>query len=153
VNAVQDHPNAVCDVDALNSLLRSQLAALETYDRAMSKFEDHHLIAELQGIREEHARAIAQLRERVIQFGGEPCEGSDLWGACAAAITGPEQVIGPTTALAALRQGEEHSINELEDVLKNENVNTECKKLLRTDLLPCSRKHVEELNRLMGGMN
>jgi len=152
MNAVNDHPSATCDVDALNTLLRDQLAAVETYDRAMSKFEDHHVLADLQQIREEHARAMVQLRDKVIQFGGEPCEASGPWDACAAAIAGPAQIIGPATALAALRQGEEHAINEFDDVLKNDNVNPECKNLIRADLLPRGRNHVEDLNRLMGGM-
>jgi hypothetical protein len=153
MNTLHEHDPAISDIDTLNSLLRCQLAAVETYDQAMHKFDDSHVLADLQTIRQEHIDAEILLREKVLQSGGEPVETSGPWGACAAAISGEANVIGPATALAALRQGEEHAINEFEDTLKHENVNLDCKNLIRTNLLPISRKHVAELNRLMGGMN
>jgi hypothetical protein len=153
MNTLHEHEPAISDIDTLNSLLRCQLAAVETYDQAMHKFDDSHVLADLQTIRQEHIDAEILLREKVLQLGGEPVEASGPWGACAAASSGEANVIGPATALAALRQGEEHAINEFEDTLKHENVNLDCKNLIRTNLLPISRKHVAELNRLMGGMN
>jgi hypothetical protein len=87
----------------------------------------------------------------VSHFGGEPAESSGPWGAFAAAVTGMAKALGPATVLSALRQGEEHGINEYEDALHNEKVNPACKDMIRTDLLPSCRNHVEELNRLMGG--
>jgi hypothetical protein len=153
MNTTKEHNESMTDIETLNSLLRCQLAAVETYDRAISKFVDPHLLADLQTIREEHLQAEILLRERVLELGGEPVDASEPWSACAAAITGAEKVIGPATALAALRQGEEHSINEFEDSLKHENMNVESKNLIRSNLLPTSRKHVAELNRLMGGMS
>jgi hypothetical protein len=152
MNTYDERTHAYTDIETLNSLLRGQLAAVETYDRAINKFEDPHLLSDLQTIREEHLQGEILLREKVIQLGGEPVESSEPWGACTAAITGSEKVVGPATALAALRQGEEQSINEFEDSLKHENMNLECKNLIRTNLLPTGRKHVAELNRLMGGM-
>ncbi len=152
MHELKNQPNATCDTDALNSLLRGELSAVETYDQAMDKFEDQHILADLHKMRERHAHAVLLLREKVARFGGEPPEGSGPWGAFAAAITGTAKVFGPATALSALRQGEEHGINEYEDALKNEDVNPECKDMIRADLLPKCRGHVEELNRLMGGM-
>lgn len=149
---LKNHLGASCDTDALNALLRGELSAVETYEQAMEKFEDQHILTDLQKIHEQHAHAAQALRERVAHFGGEPSAGSGPWGAFAAAITGTAKVIGPATALCALRQGEEHGINEYEGALKNEEVDSECKEIIRSDLLPKSRWHVEELNRLMGGM-
>jgi hypothetical protein len=153
MNATSEHDHSITDIETLNSLLRCQLAAVETYDRAIGKLEDAHVLTDLQSIREEHLQAEILLREKILQLGGEPVDASEPWGACAAAITGTEKVMGPATALAALRQGEEHSINEFEDSLKHENMTVECKNLIRSNLLPTSRKHVAELNRLMGGMS
>lgn len=152
MNTINENANAISEIDTLNSLLRGELSAVDTYDQAMQKFEDSRLLADLQMIRQEHVEAEVILREKVLQMGGEPVESSEPWGACAAAISGDASVVGPATALAALRQGEEHTINEFEDTLKHENVNFDCKNLIRTNLLPVSRKHVAELNRLMGGM-
>jgi len=153
MNTLNERDQTTSDIDTLNSLLRCQLAAVETYDQAINKFEDQRVLADLQTIREEHLQAEILLREKVLQLGGEPVEDAELWGACAAAMAGEANAVGPATALSALRQGEEHSINEFEDSLKHENINTDCKNLIRTNLLPASRQHVAELNRLMGGMN
>jgi hypothetical protein len=152
MNSTKEPDHSITEIDTLNSLLRCQLAAIETYDRAINKLEDQHVLADLQAIREEHLLAETLLREVVLELGGEPVDASEPWSACSAAITGAEKVIGPATALAALKQGEEHSINEFEDSLKHENMNVESKNLIRSNLLPTSRKHVAELNRLMGGM-
>ncbi len=152
MNTTTERNTTTAEVDALNCLLRCELAAVDTYDRAMQRFDDSRLLADLQTIRQEHIAAENMLRQKVVQVGGEPIESSEPWGACSAAIAGAPTVIGPATALAALRQGEEHTINEFEDALKHENVNSEFKNLIRTNLLPIGRKHVAELDRLMGGM-
>jgi len=147
MNAVKDHPNATCDTDALSSLLRCELSAVETYDRAISSFGDQHALADLEQIREHHAHAVVRLRERVSHFGGEQVESPGPWPAFAASEG------TPALSLAALRQGEQHTINEYELALQNETVNPECKELIRTDLLPNDKIHVEKLDRLMGGMD
>jgi hypothetical protein len=141
------------EVETLNALLRGKLAAVETYDQAMDQFGDSPVRNDLETILQEHADAEILLREKILHLGGEPIETAGLWTACVAAFRGEPHPIGPATILATLRQGEEQAINELEDLLKHDNVNLDCKNLIRTTLLPDSRKHVEELNRLMGGMN
>ncbi len=143
----------VCDTTALNSLLRGEMAAVETYTQALGTCGDQEMIADLQKIRDEHSRAVRVLRDHVIGFGGLPTDSPGPWGAFATAVTAVAKVVGPCTALAALRQGEEHGISEYESAMENENLNPECQYLIRTDLLPACRKHVEELNRLLGGMN
>lgn len=145
--------HAISDIETMNSLLRCQLAAVETYHQAMLKFEDPHVLTDLQTIQQEHVEAEILLREKVLELGGNPVDASGPWGACAAAIGGEANVLGPATALAALRQGEEHSINELEDTLTHEEMHPDCKNLIRSNLIPTSRRHVAELDRLMGGMS
>lgn len=152
MHTTQHDPHTSCDTDALNSLLRGELSAVETYDQAMTKFEDQTVLLELSRIREEHARAIGVLREKVVRFGAAPAESSGPWGAFASAVTGTAKVLGPATALSALQQGEEHGINEYEEALKNEDVHPDCKDAISAELLPRCRKHVENLNRLVGGM-
>jgi hypothetical protein len=135
------------DPGALDSLLRCELSAVETYDQAIMQFEDAHVLADLQRIREDHARAVLSLRGKVAEFGGQPMESPGPWSTFTT-ITEMSRTLG----LAALKQGEEHTINEYEESLRSENVNPECKELIRVDLLPCDKAHVEKLDRLMGGM-
>jgi hypothetical protein len=152
MNATIDHDHE-CDTDALNSLLRGEMAAVETYTQAMGKFDDLMVIADLQKIRDEHSKAVRELRDLVIANGGQPAESTGPWGAFTAAVTTTAKAIGPATVLAALRQGEEHGISEYEAALENEHIHPECHRILRIDLLAACRKHIEELNRLLGGMN
>ena len=147
------HDPFTCDTQALNTLLRGEMAAVETYTQALGTSDDQEMIADLQKIRDEHSRSVRVLRDQVVRFAGTPSESPGPWGAFASAVTGVAKVIGACSALAALRQGEEHGISEYEAAMENEDINPECHHLIRTDLMPTCRKHVEELNRLLGGMN
>jgi len=152
MNALIDERRG-CDTDALNSLLRGEMSAVETYTQALGKFDDLLVIADLQKIRDEHSRAVRELRDSVIRFGGHPSESTGPWGAFTSAVTATAKAVGPATVLAALRQGEEHGISEYESALENEDIGLECHQIIRTDLLVVCQKHVDELNRLLGGMN
>lgn len=145
------HNPDTCDTGALNSLLRGEMSAVETYTQAMSKFDDQALIADLQKIRDEHSRAVRELRDRVVAFAGTPASDAGVWGAFTAAVTATAKALGPATVLAALRQGEEHGIAAYEDALGNDDIHPDCQRLIRGDLLPSCHKHVEELNNLLGG--
>lgn len=146
MNGTANHTGA-CDTEALACLLRCELAAVDTYDEAMRKFEDQHALADLQKIRGDHALAVEQLRERVTRFGGHDVESPGPWPSfeCADRVC-------HAMAFAALKQGEQHSVNEYELALKNEAVNSECKDLIRSVLLPRDKEHVDRIDRLMGGM-
>lgn len=144
-------PPHASGADALNALLRGEMSAVETYTQAMGKFDDPALIADLQKIRDEHSRAVRELRDQVVKFGGVPAGGSGVWGTFAAAVTATAKALGPATVIAALRQGEEHGIAAYDDALANQSVPSECHRLLRADLQAAARKHVDELNNLLGG--
>ena len=139
----------VCDIDALNSLLRGEVAAVETYDQVIAKFDGQPQAVELQRIRDEHDESAAVLRERVRHFGGDPAEGSGLWGKVTAAITGTAKVFGPAAALGTLKQGEEYGIGQYENALTDPEIDTEDKELIRNRLLPRCRGHVAALDRLV----
>src|SRR3954468_13034315 len=102
------HETVVCDIDALNALLRGEVAAVETYDQVIAKFDGQPQAVELQRIRDEHTEAAAVLRERVRHFGGGPSEGPGVWGKLTAAIAGTAKIFGPAAALGTLKQGEEY---------------------------------------------
>jgi hypothetical protein len=143
------HDTVVCDIDALNALLRGEVAAVETYDQVIAKFDGQPQAVELQRLRNEHEQAAAVLRERVRHFGGDPAEGSGLWGKLTAAITGTAQVFGPATALGTLKQGEEYGIGQYENALNDPEIDTEDKDLIRYRLLPRCMCHVSDLDRMI----
>jgi len=137
------------DLDALNALLRGEIAAVETYTQAIRKFENEQVIAELQAVRDEHSRAVRILRDQIAWFGGTPAHHSGVWGTVAAVVTGTAKVLGPATVLAALRQGEEHGLAKYDDALANENVHPDSLLVIRTELLPACAVHVSRLDALI----
>lgn len=135
------------DIEALNSLLRGEMSAIETYDQAREKFGTQPVVQELDRIRQEHRVSVSVLRSKILDCGGEPSEGSGPWGTFAQAVTGTAKVLGPVSVLAALKQGEEHGISDYEKMLHDEDVSEDCKDLVQTDLLPKCRLHVTSLER------
>lgn len=143
------HASVKCDIDALNALLRGEVAAVETYDQVIAKFAGQSQAVELQRLRNEHTESAAVLRERVRHFGGDPAEGSGLWGKLTAAITGTAKVFGPAAALGVLKQGEEYGIGQYENALTDPEIDADDKDLIRSRLLPRANSHVAELDRMI----
>lgn len=151
MNAGRNPATSAGEVDTLNSLLRGEIAAVETYDQAIEKLHDsdEYLDAQsLRRIREEHADHVAKLQTRIRAHGGEPSDGAGAWGVFANAVQGAAKLLGPQTALAALKQGEEHGINDYEQALQGDDLSTENKHLIRSDLLPRCQQHLSELDQI-----
>jgi uncharacterized protein (TIGR02284 family) len=137
------------DVDSLNTLLRGELSAIESYGNAASRFEGQPQALTLRRICDEHRQAVEMLREHVIEHGGEPSTGSGPWGYFTAAITGTAKFIGPDATLTALRRGEEHGVQSYEDAIANDLLPDECVAAIVRHVLPRSRMHIQTLDRLI----
>ncbi len=137
--------------DLLNSLLRGELAATETYQQALPKLEGTPGYEELRHIHKEHREAANTLRQHVHKVEGRPDQGSGAWGAFAKAVEGTAKVFGVDAALKALKEGEEHGIKEYGEAL-DDGLPSECRNLIETTLLPQTRAHISTLDRLMAGL-
>jgi hypothetical protein len=140
------------DTEALNSLLRGEISAAETYDLAISKFEGKSAAVELRRIRDEHHAAMSMLRDRVRANGGDPANSSGPWGTFASVVTGTAMALGQKPVLSALRQGEEHGISEYQKTV-NSDVTDGCRNLIEVELLPMCRQHVTSLQLLSTDLN
>lgn len=136
-------------VDTLNSLLRGELAATETYQQAMEKVGDDPGGAELRRIHAEHREGANTLRQLVHRFGGEPDQDSGAWGTFASAVEGTAKLLGNTAALKALKEGEEHGVNSYENALQDEDTPADLRNLITRTLLPQTRQHIAALDRIM----
>ena len=137
--------------DLLNSLLRGELAATETYQQALPKLEGTPGYEELRHIHKEHREAANTLRQHVHKVEGRPDQGSGAWGAFAKAVEGTAKVFGVDAALKALKKGEEHGIKEYAEAL-DDGLPPECRNLIEAALLPRTRAHIFTLDRLMAGL-
>ena len=136
-------------LSCLNSLLRGELAATETYQQALAKVGNDTGSPELRCIHDEHREAANTLRQHIHDHGGNPEHGSGTWGAFAKAVEGSAKLVGQTAALKALKEGEEQGVKDYEKALKGDSLAADCKRLISNRLLPQTRAHVPVLDRLM----
>ncbi|MFO0841092.1 MAG: DUF2383 domain-containing protein [Gemmataceae bacterium] len=135
--------------DTLNSLLRGEISAVETYLQAEEKFHNDPDNSSLRQMRDDHKAAANELRQHVRGMGEEPSHKSGAWGAFAKIIEGGAKVFGRTAALKALKEGEEHGVNSYESALNDRGVEPQCQALIRDRLLPRCREHIQTLDRMM----
>ena len=108
------------EIEQLNTLLRGEISAVETYDQALAKLADDAALAiDLRSCRASHQARVYALRSEVRRLGGEPSDGSGMWGAFAKLVEGGAKVFGTKAAIAALEQGEDKGIEDYERDAEN----------------------------------
>jgi hypothetical protein len=135
--------------EPLNRLLRGELAAVETYQQALTRVSNEPGAVELRRIETEHREAAELLREHIVQRGGRPSDNSGAWGTWARAVAGTAKLFGNAVALRALREGEEHGVSSYDSALQDPNLDDDSKELIRTRLLPGTRGHLPVLERFL----
>jgi len=106
------------NVETLNSLLRGEISAVETYDQALETLNDDRSIAnQLSQCRSSHEQRMLLLRNEVARRGGEPVTGSGPWGSFAKLVEGGAKAFGKEAAIAALEAGEDHGLRQYRDDL------------------------------------
>src|SRR6187549_2769907 len=93
-------------VDQLNSFLRGELSAAETYRQALSKLPSSSNRTTLEDVARSHQERAELLTGEVRRLGGEPAESSGAWGTFAKLITGGAQAFGEKAAILVLEEGE-----------------------------------------------
>jgi len=136
------------DTDTLNSLLRGEMSAVETYQQGIAKFEDAEIKQTLGRIRDEHSQIVSQLRARVIASGGTPSNSSGPWGTFATTVTGTAKLIGPQTVLVALREGEEHGYNDYEKSVENKDLSMQTRDTF-AEYMSKTKEHILTINKLI----
>ncbi|MEO5713646.1 MAG: DUF2383 domain-containing protein [Luteolibacter sp.] len=135
-------------ISACNKLLRGEISAIETYQQALEKIDDSPRLAVLEEILEDHQKNTGALRNHISSMGGIPDTASGLWGNFARAVEGTAKLLGDSATITALKQGEEHGIDEYRTALNDPNVMAEAKVMFRDVLIPRLQKHVTQLERL-----
>ena len=97
-------------IQSMNTLLRGEISAVETYHQALERVKD----AQIRPILEEnlrlHQNRCDLLRARVQSLGGTPEASSGAWGAFAKLIEGGAQLFGDKAAVIALEEGEDRGL-------------------------------------------
>lgn len=95
-------------IDQLNSFLRGELSAVETYQQAIARLDTSVNRGLLEECSRSHQKRAVLLAREVQRLGGEPAKSSGAWGTFAKLVEGGAQVFGESMAIAALEEGEDH---------------------------------------------
>jgi hypothetical protein len=136
--------------EALNSLLRGEISAAETYVQAIRMLDGEPQADRLRNLRDDHVAACNVLRRLVNVYGEDNDTGSGAWGAFAKAVEGTAKLLGNKAAIAALKTGEEHGVKDYERAIERDDLDPEANRLLREVLLPRQRAHVPLIEQILG---
>lgn len=143
-------------LNQLNSFLRGEISAAETYRMAIGKLsKDEQLSAAanfglLSSIQEEHSRAATTLRDRIEELGGQPSDSSGAWGAWAASVQGAMNLFGDASALKGLKEGEEHGLKDYQSGL--DGIDASSRQLIQNQLIPAQQRHISLLDQMIGAV-
>jgi hypothetical protein len=140
--------DTMTDTTALNSLLRGEMSAIETYRQAIEKFSGEPGIDQLHAFQRDHRDAADALWHHIERHGGKPSEGSGPWGTFAQTVEGAAKLLGNAAALKALKEGEEHGLKDYQDALDSGDLAADCRDLLLS-FVPRMRQHVQVLDGLI----
>jgi uncharacterized protein (TIGR02284 family) len=121
-------------VDVLNSFLRGEISAVETYRQALEKVQEANLHASLQDCLQSHTTRVTVLTEQIRALGGSPSQGSGVWGAFAKAVEGGAKAFGAKAAVAALEEGEDHGRNDYRSDI--DKLDTASKQVVQQRVIP-----------------
>ena len=140
-------------VRQLNSLLRGEISAAETYRMAIDKIAASEGAANaglLREIQEEHGRAAQGLRDRIQELGGEASDSSGAWGVWAKTVQGAMNLFGDAASLKALKEGEEHGLKDYQEAL--DDVDPNSAQLIQNQLIPAQQRHINLLDQLISAV-
>ena len=134
------------DVETLNSFLRGEISAVETYRQAIGRLSDERLRSDLEDCLHDHEHRVEAIRERVEKLGGTPVGSSGLWGTFAKLVQGGADLLGDKTAIQALEEGEDHGLADYQRDM--DKTHGEARRFVRMELLPAQKRTHERMSRL-----
>lgn len=133
-------------VRVLNSLLRSEITAAESYTQAIPRFSSD--VEVLREIAREHGQAVSDLKAVIRRLGGIPDESSGAFPALPSKpVFGPAQVFGEAVALKALKEVEERGLDEYKDALRR--LDGDDSGWISDKYIPAQMKHISSIEGLI----
>jgi uncharacterized protein (TIGR02284 family) len=133
-------------VDVLNSFLRGEISAVETYRQALEKVERPQISTQLQDCMQSHKQRVTLLSDQVRALGGPPSTSSGVWGAFAKAVEASAKTFGEKAAIAALEEGEDHGRNDYRRDL--EKLDATSRQVIESRVLPEQKRTHDAMSAL-----
>jgi len=122
------------EIAPLNSLLRDELAAVDSYRRAMARVRDPDAREELATALEAHAHRAEALRDRVKALGGKPAASPGPLGALFAIVEGAASLVSERATVALLEEEENRGLSRYRSEMPR--LDPESHRLVLEHLLP-----------------
>lgn len=137
-------------VDVLNSFLRGEISAVETYRQAIEKVKEPTVKTQLQDCLQSHAQRVSILTDQVRTLGGSPATTSGVWGAFAKAVEGGAKAFGDKAAIAALEEGEDHGKNDYKRDM--DKLDASSRQLVQARVVPEQQRTHDAMSALKRGL-
>jgi hypothetical protein len=125
-------------IDQLNSFLRGELSAAETYRLALDRLEHTEHRGTLVQCSRSHEERARLLTEAILGRGGDPADSSGAWGTLVRMIERSAAAISEKAAIAALEEGEDHGRDDyLRDI---DRLEPSARQLIEFAILPEQRR-------------
>lgn len=134
------------DLETLNSFLRGEISAVETYRQAIGRVSDENLRSQLEDCAQDHERRVGALKDRISQLGGTPAEGSGMWGTFSKLVQAGADTLGDKAAIQALEEGEDHGLADYQR--DADKTHGDVRRFVRMELLPSQKRTHERMSRL-----
>jgi bacterioferritin (cytochrome b1) len=99
-------------IETLNSLLRDELAAIDTYEEALHGRSAFSGKTELSQCQRSHELRVDILRDKIVSLGGNPATSTGIQGAWKKFVEGTAVAIGEEMAIRALETGEDKVLHD-----------------------------------------
>jgi Domain of unknown function (DUF2383) len=125
-------------ISQLNSFLRGELSAVETYRLALDRLEQSEFRPSLVQCTRSHEERARLLTEAILGRGGDPVDSSGAWGSLVRMIERSAASISESAAIAVLEEGEDHG---RDDYLRDlDNLEPSARQLVEFAILPEQRR-------------
>jgi hypothetical protein len=135
--------------ESINEILRGEISAKESYEQIFEKIESEAEKNRLSEFKNEHLAAIDFWKNQAELQGAVSDKESGVWGKAVEAFIGTSKLFGNTIALKALKEGEEHGLNNYKDLLKRDDLTNLQKDQIKRQFIPMQEKHINSLNAMI----
>ena len=143
---MRQSPIAEKAIEQLNSLLRGEISAVETYSLAIDRVGEGRTseATQLRAIAQEHGETAQKLREEIRRLGAEADDSSGAWGVYAKAVQGAADLFGDASVHKAQKEGEEHGLEDYREAL--DDVGESSRRLISEVVIPAQQRHIATLD-------
>ena len=135
--------------EAMNRLVRGEISAVEAYTSIIEKIESKPELERLHEILATHQSHVNYFKKMAVKQDKVPDYESGAWGNVVSLFVGSAKLFGNTAALKALKEGEEHGLNEYQKLLENEDVPNNVKVQVREKMMPTLHMNINSIDAMM----